>query len=253
MFINNPLKTFSCLLLGLGLACTQTYAKSLSEFTREFKERFPQAASAKVIEVDSGRLYAAIDAGRVVFVDDKLRFLIDGSVIDLKTNQNLTQKIIEENRPKVDQSKLDVKNAILVKKANPEKAIYVFSDPDCPYCKKLERSFDELTDVTVYIFPLPLDELHPNAANIAMGALCSTNPSTAWTDYTQKGVVPVAVTKTKDSRCEANAKNILAANKAYAKEFGIAGTPAIIFPSGELVPGAIPAAQIMLKINATRN
>ena len=51
-------------------------------------------------------------------------------------------------------------------------SIVEFTDPDCPYCRKAFNFFSKRTDVTEYIFFLPLP-MHPNAKDKARYVLCS--------------------------------------------------------------------------------
>ena len=41
----------------------------------------------------------------------------------------------------------------------------MFSDADCPYCKRIESEIKQLDDVTIYTFLFPIDQLHPDAAH----------------------------------------------------------------------------------------
>jgi hypothetical protein len=45
--------------------------------------------------------------------------------------------------------------------ATGERVLAVFSDPDCPYCQRLESELEKLDNVTVYTFAYPLESLHP--------------------------------------------------------------------------------------------
>ena len=78
----------------------------------------------------------------------------------MQTQQDLTQQRIDELN-KVNFSELPLKDAIKEVRGKGQRKLVVFSDPDCPYCKKLERDLPRLDNVTIYTFPFPLEGLHP--------------------------------------------------------------------------------------------
>jgi thiol:disulfide interchange protein DsbC len=165
-----------------------------------------------------------------------MTLMIHGDVTDLVAKQSLTAKIIEANRPKIDISKLPIKDAI--KLGSGTRRLYVFSDPDCPYCKQLERDLNQLQNTQIFIFPMPLISLHQNSRVVSESIWCQSNHEKAWRDYMDSGLTP------KNSTCD----NPISRNLALAERLQIQGTPAIIFEDGTLVPGAIPLAQINDKL-----
>lgn len=67
-----------------------------------------------------------------------------------------------------------------------ERTLKVFSDPDCPFCRTLEKTMaadPARLNATVYIYPYPLTGLHPNANERARYMLCTANPSQSWHDW----------------------------------------------------------------------
>jgi thiol:disulfide interchange protein DsbC len=53
-----------------------------------------------------------------------------------------------------------------------------FTDPDCPYCRKLDAYLSGRKDITRHIFFFPLN-IHPKAKDKAQYILCSENPGSA--------------------------------------------------------------------------
>ncbi len=64
---------------------------------------------------------------------------------------------------KIDVKSLPLNQAIKYVKGKGERTLYIFSDPDCPYCQRLEQNMVGVDNVTVYVFLYPLTSLHPNA------------------------------------------------------------------------------------------
>ncbi len=70
--------------------------------------------------------------------------------------------------------------------------IAIFEDPDCPYCKALERTLREVDDLTVYVLLFPIEELHPQAADKARAVWCAQDRARAWDEVMRSGVAPPA-------------------------------------------------------------
>ena len=80
----------------------------------------------------------------------------------MKTQRDLTAERMDKQQ-RVDFAQLPLGDAIKIVRGKGERVLVVFSDPDCPYCKRLEPELDKLNNVTLYTFPYPLESLHPES------------------------------------------------------------------------------------------
>jgi len=110
----------------------------------------------------------------------------------------------------------------------------VFSDPDCPYCRRLETEFPKLNDVTIHVFLFPLVSIHPNAHTNAVAVWCSKDRVKAWEDRMRTNAVPNAPS------CD----NPVDRNVLLGERLGFNGTPTLIYADGRVVAGARPAEEI---------
>ncbi|HSH98316.1 MAG: DsbC family protein [Methylophilaceae bacterium] len=197
---------------------------------------YPQVKVDSVTKTPFGGLYEVFAGGQILYADDKLTFLItDGQLIDPKTKRNITGTRLEE-LTKVDVSTLPLDQAIKVVKGNGSRKLYVFSDPDCPYCKRLEQNeLINITDVTIYTFLYPLEQLHPDAGNKARAIWCSPDKATAWQDWIDNGQLP-KTTATCDTPIDKIAD--------LGKKYNITSTPTLIFSDGKRMLGAYPSKDI---------
>ena len=68
---------------------------------------------------------------------------------------------------------LPLSDAIKVVKGNGERTIAIFSDVDCPYCKRLEKEeLINVDNITIYTFLYPL-AIHPKARAKSEKIWCS--------------------------------------------------------------------------------
>ena len=219
----------------LLLLCTQARA----DFLTDLHARFPQTKNAVVAKAFAN-FYSVVRGNEVLFINDDFTILINGEVVDLKANSSLTSSLRNANRPKVNVAELDLKDAI--KFGTGDSKLFVFSDPQCPACRKLEPDLEKLVGVTIYLFPFPIASLHPTAALISEQIWCSKNRQAAWRDYINRGVKPGELS------CDNPvARNVIAGNKHR-----LFGTPALIFEDGSVIPGAVPASVIQTKIDTLR-
>lgn len=88
-----------------------------------------------------------------------------------------TRQYTDFGRPRF--SSLPISQAIKTVRGNGSRHVAVFSDPDCPYCRKLEsETLSKLDNVTIYTFLFPLEQ-HADANRKAALIWCAPNQSRA--------------------------------------------------------------------------
>lgn len=168
------------------------------------------------------------DDRQILYVDEAVTTLVAGDLIDAKSLRNVTEarlKVLAAVKP----SDLPLGLAMKRVKGNGKRVVAVFSDPDCPYCRKLEKTLEGVTDVTVYTFLYPIASLHPDALQRAHWIACSSDPQKTWEDYQLRHIDPG------QHECHDH----LDAIQALGEKYRINGTPTLIFADGSIVPGAL--------------
>ncbi|HEY1090786.1 MAG TPA: DsbC family protein [Burkholderiaceae bacterium] len=176
--------------------------------------------------------------GDLHYTDDKGLFILQGELIDLKTRKSLTEERLTKINA-IDFNSLPLKDAIVWVKGNGKRRIAVFADPNCGFCKKLERSLQDVKDVTVYTFVIAI--LGGDSPEKARAIWCNKDSTNVWRNWMLDGTpVPKA-----QGACDDSA---LVRNLALARKHRVTGTPAIAFEDGSRAPGAINAEQIERKL-----
>lgn len=179
-------------------------------------------------------LYEIYSDGQIFYSDATGDHVLIGSLVNTRNRTNLTQQRLEILKSvKFDALPLD--KAITIVRGKGERRIAVFSDPDCPFCRRLEKELAGIENLTVHVFLLPLAELHPQAMEVARDIWCADDPAKAWSAYMLEGRKPES---------GRNCANPIESIAAVAGELGISGTPAIVLPNGRRVDGALPAAKL---------
>jgi thiol:disulfide interchange protein DsbC len=234
----NPVKT----LVGLCAACVVSAALANESAIRQsFQKKFPKMTIESVTPTAFPGLFEVVMEGQVFYTDDKASYLFSGNLLDLRGAQprNLTQ----ETTGKLAAATLSKSTASAVKrvKGNGKRVIYTFEDPNCGYCKELQKELAKLNDVTIYTFLWPI--LSQDSVEKSKGIWCAADRAKAWDDLMLKGVSPTAK-RDCDAPFERNAE--------LAQRFGIRGTPGVFLVNGQQVGGYVPAEKLEASLAAVR-
>jgi thiol:disulfide interchange protein DsbC len=197
---------------------------------------YPKFKVESVIKTPYAGLYEVFMGGQIVYTDEKLTFLIaEGRLVDPKTKKDVTGERLEE-LTKIDFNSLPLDQAIKVVKGNGSRKLVVFSDVDCPFCKRLEQNeLVNITDVTVYTFLYPLQQLHPDAPAKSKSIWCASNRVKAWQDWILNNQLPNT-----PGNCEVPLEKV----GELARKIGVTSTPTLIFSDGKRMMGAQPYKEI---------
>jgi thiol:disulfide interchange protein DsbC len=231
-------RVFSKLVL-LALVFSATACADESSVKKELAVKFPDMPVHSVKKAPVKGLYEVVSGQQVFYVDEKVNHVVLGNLIDTKTRRNLTEER-REGLLRVKFEALPLDDAIKIVKGNGARKLAVFEDPDCPFCRKLEADLARMDNLTIYVFLLPLDQLHPEASLKSRKVWCAPDRVKAWLDVMTTGALP-------DN--QGDCSNPVARTGELAQKLRIQGTPAIVFESGRLVPGAIPQAKIEELLN----
>ncbi len=241
---NDMLKKTASILLSLAsmVLATNNWAAAVTpaetaKITARLQILSPGIKVDSVSKVDQSDIYEVVTGRNVLYVDSSMRYLMEGNLVDIDKNLNLTEARTEQLN-KIDFSTLPTRDAIVTVKGNGKRKLAIFSDPDCPYCKRLENELASLNNVTIYTYLFPIVSLHPNAYTRSVSIWCAPNRAKAW-DTAMKGGELAA----------ANCTTPVDRTVELGKKLGINGTPTLVFASGKRVPGAIPVAQIETLLN----
>ncbi|CAM4214660.1 DsbC family protein [Vreelandella rituensis] len=119
--------------------------------------------------------------------------------------------------------------------------VVVFTDPTCPYCTQLHEQVPELNErgIEIHYLAFPRSGMNGDAARTMQQIWCADNSGDA-------------LTRAKQGEALANASNCdnpVAAQYDLGMQLGVQGTPALILPDGQLVPGYVPPQRLAEMLN----
>lgn len=220
--------TLTCLLLSSAYAGGKSFitAKQVSKHLKDMGIAGGNAEYVKTVNTSDPNWKVHIYTVKqdsftlplVVYVNDK-----DMVVGILVRNGKLVvpDTSIEDMQPsiKLKTSGLTSENRIVY---NPKgkKTIFLFSDPDCPYCKELESHLSSYKgEYKVVLKNFPIEDNHPGATERAVDRQC-------------KAINPACDSKTKEKALEIVKQDI-----EEGMNIGVFGTPFLVTQDGKVLQG----------------
>ena len=232
--------------LALLTACNNNMQAKTPEQVKSALEQAYQEHNVKVQSVKKspvkGLYEVVFEGNEVYYVDENAAYLIEGSLIDLKAKKNITADRVADLR-KVNFADLPLQDAIVEVRGSGKNKVVVFNDIDCPFCRRLEHEFAQLTDLTIYTLLMPVDGLHPEARAKSEQVWCNKDRVGVWTSVMRENK-PIPQVEP----CETPIERTL----QLAHKLGFTGTPTLVFPNGKIQAGYAPAAELQQAIVANQ-
>jgi len=197
------------------------------------------AKNAQITATPVPGLYQIQIGMTVVYMSKDGKHLVNGNVIDLDTNKNLTKQTKNTARKLALSNIAESSMIIYPAKGGKDKAkhtITVFTDIDCPYCAKLHKEIPALNEagVNVRYLAYPRSGMGSPSYFKAVSVWCAKD-SLKSMDDAMVGLPP------ENKQCQ----NPVRDHMMQAQVFEVNGTPNIILDNGDLLPGYVPAKELI--------
>ncbi len=181
-------------------------------------------------------LYLVSIPPRLFYISGDGKYVIDGDMIDVATKTNITENL----RGKARLQAIDNlgKNSMIIfspKKGKVKHTITVFTDIDCPYCRKLHSDISKYNALGIRVRYMA----YPRAG---IGSSSYDKAVAVWCAHDRKKALSMAMDRqtVKSRKCV----NPVDAEFKLGNVIGVRGTPALVLENGQMVPGYIPPARL---------
>lgn len=175
----------------------------------------------------------------IAYVSDDGRYLLQGDLIDLDSQVNLSEQ--SRNTARRDLlATLGDDDTILFSPTDVKHSVTVFTDVDCAYCRKLHSQIDDYLDQGIQVRYLlyPRNGPASKAWSTSEEVWCATDRGEALT-------AAKLDREFETSQCDASA---ITNHYGLGRDIGLNGTPTIVLEDGTLIGGYMPAAQLSMRL-----
>jgi thiol:disulfide interchange protein DsbC len=218
-------------------------AANEGQIRQALKSRFP---SMRVDGVQAAPMpglfevrFQTPDGPQILYTDPQATFFIDGNLIEAKTGRNLTEERLQKLSA-IEFSALPIDQAVKIQRGSGKRVLAMFTDPYCPYCRRLEQALLQIDDITVYVFMYPV--IRPQNADHSRAVWCSPDRAKAWLEL-------AAAETPKVPAASPNCANPVDKVLELGRSLRINGTPTLFFANGERAGGGMPLAQLRAKLD----
>lgn len=232
------------LLLSAGLAANASASEIVNANINErLQSLLPDMDGVSVSETPMDGLFEVRIGSELVYISEDGRYLLQGRLIDLDTQRDLTDASLSELR-REQLASLDRSALITFGATNPEHEVLVFTDPDCGFCRRLHEQVDGYAEAGIQIqyLAFPRAGLGSATYDKLVSVWCAEDRHAAM-DVAKAGRRPPAAT------CD----NPVADHYQLGQALGVTGTPALVTVDGLVIPGFVPPEQLRSRLDNLSN
>lgn len=220
---------------------TQEDSAELQQVREVVSGRFAEIDPEEIFESKIPGWYTIRKGAIIAYISADGRYLLQGDMIDLENNANLTEESRNDARVKM-MSDVPNEQLIVFTPEKVEATVSIFTDIDCTFCRRLHAQLDEYMaqgiEIRYFLYPRngPTSPSWAKAENV----WCANDRNEALTmakldqDYPSRN-------------CDAS---VVSSHYLIGQDVGLRGTPAIVLHDGSLFSGYLPPDQLKQAIAA---
>lgn len=244
--MNKVARQFGIAILGLtALVATAISADSDAELAAvqaKVSGLFSEIKPEHVFPSEIDGWYTVRKGAIVAYISADGRYLLQGDMIDLDTQVNLTEQ--DRNQARVEMlAELPEDQMIVFSPDEVKHTVSIFTDIDCTYCRRLHNQIDDYLAQGIEIRYL----LYPRSGPATSSW---TKAEQVWCAKDRNEALTLAKLD-KDFQPGDCDPSIISTHYAMGQEVGLRGTPAIVLEDGTLVSGYLPPLQLTEALSAS--
>lgn len=227
-------------LLPFALLAAFAHAGPEEVIRAKLKQAIPEAEVTSVKQTDVAGLYQVSSKNyETVLVSEDGRYLVQGELLEIRGNKivSVTDQQMAGERKLALAAMKPADMVVFPAVGKAKAAVYVFTDVDCGYCRKLHSEMAAINKLGIEVryLAFPRSGPHSPAASKLDSVWCAKDSRLAMTQA--KSGVPLA-------KPLATCKSPVDDEFALGVRLGVRGTPAIMTADGRELGGYLPAAEL---------
>jgi thiol:disulfide interchange protein DsbC len=209
---------------------------------KAIEKSIPTAKIESIKPSEVKGLQEVVLGSSIYYVSDNGKYLLQGRLIDVDNRIDLTEQKLGATR-KAALEKMGVDNMIVFKPKIGKYKVSIFTDIDCGYCRKLHSEIDQYLaeGITIQYLFFPRAGKGSDSYNKAVSVWCAKDRNAALT------------AAKKDQKLESKTcENPVDKHMQLATEFEVKGTPMIVTENGTILPGYLPAKELLATLQGEK-
>ncbi|MDR2877979.1 MAG: thioredoxin fold domain-containing protein [Chromatiales bacterium] len=173
---------------------------------------------------------------QILYISDDGRYALQGDLLDLASQENITEQrrsgLRIERLHDLDTNKL----IVFSPEGETQHVLYVFTDVECTYCQLLHSRIAEYNalGVEVRYLAFPRSGIGSQDYYKMVSVWCAPDRRAALTRAKAGEKIPAA-----------NCDNPVSEEYEIGTQFGVSGTPTLVFEDGRTIPGYVPPERLL--------
>lgn len=216
------------LLIGGCFAATASGQDGYNAVEAKLRSLAPSATTIAIAETPvPGLLQAQINSD-IVYISADGAYLLQGTLFDIDARVNLTDQAMASVRRELVEGIDDSQQITFKADGETAHSLYVFTDIDCGYCRKLHDQIAEYNEkgIEIHYMAFPRAGVGSHSYEKYVSVWCADDQQSALT-LAKAGQEPEPL------QCD----NPVLEQFELGRQLGVTGTPAIVTRDGDLIPG----------------
>jgi thiol:disulfide interchange protein DsbC len=236
-----PIRLLALVAAGFTFASVQAGDDSteLKQIRAKVDEMFEFIEPENVIESPVPGWYTVHKGSIIAYISADGRYLLQGDMIDLDNQVNMSEAIRTDARRELMSSVSD-DQVIAFSPDEVKYSVAIFTDVECTYCRRMHSQISEYMQRGIEIRYLlyPRNGPASRAWNTAEDVWCSSDRQNALT-------MAKLDREFQTSSCDSS---IVQDHYVIGRDVGLNGTPAIVLDDGTLIGGYLPPDQLAARL-----
>lgn len=227
------------------LSITIAFALIQSSYATDIQTTIENVFGKQALLINDydSHLKEVVVESQVYFTTHDGRYLFAGPVFDTERGKDIVK--LAENQLRRDYLSLLEEDVFISYPSSSEKKyqITVFTDIDCPYCRKLHSYMPSFNrqGISVNYIMLPRSGIDSESYKKTLAAVCSTEPAESITRAMQNH-------NPKANNCDST---LVKQHLKIAQELKINSTPTVVLANGEIKLGLVNPDQLIVLLNGS--